>query len=119
MRVSDIREHFLSRADWVDRDKTVDRVVAGDPDADVDRCLVTWMPSLKALHGIADRDIRLLICHEPTFWNHRNDRSTTDDPKSQEKLAYIQDHNVISILRQLSKYGNKTAPNFRQGNPGT
>jgi len=42
MRVSAVLEHFLSRADWIDRAKTVDRVIAGDPDADVDRCIVTW-----------------------------------------------------------------------------
>ena len=25
-------EHFLSRADWVDREHTVDRVIVGDPE---------------------------------------------------------------------------------------
>ena len=98
MRVSDILEHFLSRADWVDRLSTVDRVIAGDPDADVDRCLVTWMPSSKALRYTVERGVRLLICHEPTFWNHRDDRPTTDDPKTQEKSAYILDHDIV-ILR--------------------
>jgi len=98
MRVSDILEHFLSRADWLDRDTTVDRVIAGDPDADVDRCLVTWMPGSKALRCVVDRDIRLLICHEPTFWNHSDDRPTADDPKSRGKSAYIQDHGIV-ILR--------------------
>ena len=97
MRASDILEHFLSLADWVDRDTTVDRVIAGDPDADVDRCLVTWMPSLKALRCMADRDIRLLICHEPTFWNHADDRPGTDDPGSHEKSAYIQDHGIVIV----------------------
>ena len=97
MRVSDILEHFLSRADWVDRDSTVDRVIAGDPGADVDRCTVTWIPSSKALRCTVDRDVRLLVCHERTFWS-RDDRPTTDDPKSQEKSAYIQDHGIV-ILR--------------------
>ena len=98
MRVSDILKHFLSRADWVDRNTTVDRVIAGDPDANFDRCLVTWMPSSKALRCMVDRDIRLMICHEPTFWNHNDDRPKADDPKSQEKLAYIQDQGIV-ILR--------------------
>ena len=98
MRATDILEHFLSRADWVDRDSTVDRVIAGDADADVDRCLVTWMPSMKALRHVVDRGIRLLICHEPTFWNHRDDRSRAEDSVSREKLTYIQAHGVL-ILR--------------------
>ena len=54
MKVSDILEHFLSRADWVNRDTTVDRVITGDPDTHVDRCLVTWMPSSKALRCAVD-----------------------------------------------------------------
>jgi hypothetical protein len=41
MRVTDILEHFLTRANWVDPEKTVDRVIVGDPNKDVDRCLVT------------------------------------------------------------------------------
>jgi putative NIF3 family GTP cyclohydrolase 1 type 2 len=98
MRVSDILEHFLSRADWVDRDTTVDRVIVGNPDADVDRCLVTWMPSFEVLRHMVDRDIRLLICHEPTFWNHWDKRPPVDDVKSFEKLAYIEDHDIV-ILR--------------------
>ena len=49
MKVTDILEHFLSRADWIDRDTTVDRVIAGDPNADVDRCRVTWMPGMVSM----------------------------------------------------------------------
>ena len=32
MKVRDVLEHFLSRAEWVDRRGTVDRVIVGDPD---------------------------------------------------------------------------------------
>jgi putative NIF3 family GTP cyclohydrolase 1 type 2 len=98
MRVSEILEHFLSRADWVDRATTVDRVIAGEAEADVDRCMVTWMPSSAALRCMVDRDIRLLICHEPTLWNHSDERRTEDQPGSREKLAYIQEHGIV-ILR--------------------
>lgn len=98
MKTSEILEHFLSHANWVDRKETVDRVIVGDPDSDFDRCMVTWMPSTNALRSMTARGIRLLICHEPTFWNHRDARPTPDDPISQEKLAYIQDHG-ITILR--------------------
>jgi len=97
MRVGDILEHFLSRSDWIDRKKTVDRVIIGDPDADVDRCMVTWMPSFKALRCVVDRGIRLLICHEPTFWNHLDDRPGAEDPGSGEKMAYMEDHDLVII----------------------
>jgi putative NIF3 family GTP cyclohydrolase 1 type 2 len=98
MKVGNVLEHFLSRADWVERDKTVDRVIVGDPAADVDRCLVTWMPGMNALRSLAERGMRLLICHEPTFWNHRDDCPVESDARAREKLAFIQAHDIV-ILR--------------------
>jgi hypothetical protein len=54
-KANDILNHFLSRAPWVNRRETVDRVIAGDPARPVDRCLVTWMPSLAALRQAVAR----------------------------------------------------------------
>jgi putative NIF3 family GTP cyclohydrolase 1 type 2 len=97
MRVSDILEHFLSRATWVDRAQTVDRVIVGDSEREVDQCFVAWMPSLSALRETARRGRRLLICHEPVFWNHRDDLG--GNPRGLvEKLRYIEDHG-LTILR--------------------
>ena len=96
MKVAEILEHFLSRADWVDRKTTVDRVIAGDAGADVSRCMVTWIPSSDALRCMIERDIRLLICHEPTFWNHPDERPA-DDAEIRDKLKYIQDHGLIVV----------------------
>ncbi len=98
MKISAILDHFLSRADWLDRSTTVDRIIAGDPDTDADHCLVTWMPSCKALRFMVDRGFRLLICHEPTFWNHLNDQPGPDDRMGRDKMAYIRDHGLV-ILR--------------------
>jgi hypothetical protein len=41
MKVKDILHHFLECADWVDPDRTDDRVIIGDQDINVDRCMVT------------------------------------------------------------------------------
>jgi putative NIF3 family GTP cyclohydrolase 1 type 2 len=97
MKANEIIGHFLSRADWVDGKRTVDRVIVGDPDADFDRCIVTWMPSMRALRHVAARGVHLLMCHEPTFWNHRDDPPTPDDAMSMEKLTYIKDHGITII----------------------
>lgn len=95
MKASAVLEHFLSRADWVNRSQTIDRIIVGDANADVDRCIVTWIASFKALRSAVERGIRLVISHEPTFWH---DSEATDDPDTHEKLAYIKDHGLI-ILR--------------------
>jgi putative NIF3 family GTP cyclohydrolase 1 type 2 len=97
MRVRDILEHFLSRAGWVNRATTVDRVIAGDAESEAGRCMVSWMPSFRILRRMVERDVRLLICHEPTFWNHRDERPE-DDAVIQEKLRFVQDHR-LAIFR--------------------
>jgi hypothetical protein len=56
MKPVDVLEHFLSRADWVDRAKTVDRIIVGDGEIDVDRCVVTWIPSMAALRAAVALD---------------------------------------------------------------
>jgi putative NIF3 family GTP cyclohydrolase 1 type 2 len=70
MRAIEINRHFLSRADWVDPDNTVDRVIAGDPEREVSRCLVTWISSFSACREAVERGVDLLITHEPTFYEH-------------------------------------------------
>jgi putative NIF3 family GTP cyclohydrolase 1 type 2 len=97
MKVNDILEHFLSRADWVDRETTVDRVIVGDTGIDVGSCLVTWMPSFKVLRQMVEQGMRLLVCHEPTFWNHL-DKHPVNDAGIQEKLKFVQEHELV-ILR--------------------
>lgn len=96
IRVGDVVEHFVSRADWVDRAKTVDRVIAGDPAKGVDRCLVTWMPGFRALETMVERGVELLVCHEPTFWNH-GDNQPDDDPEVGRKRAFIEDHDLAIV----------------------
>jgi putative NIF3 family GTP cyclohydrolase 1 type 2 len=97
MKINDILEHFLSHADWVDRETTVDRVIVGDAGTEVGSCLVTWMPSFSVLRHMVEREMRLLVCHEPTFWNHWDERPS-DDAGIQAKLNFIQDHELV-ILR--------------------
>lgn len=97
MIVTDILEHFLTRSTWVNPEKTVDRVIAGDPDKDVDRGLVTWMPNMKALRYAVDKGYELIICHEPTFWNHLDDIPEAS-PRTKDKVDFIEENRLI-ILR--------------------
>ena len=97
MKVKDILEHFISRADWVNPENTVDRVIIGDPEKDVKRCLVTWMPGFSAVRHAVEESYDLLLCHEPTFWNHKND-NPANNPYTQEKYTYIKNAG-LTILR--------------------
>jgi putative NIF3 family GTP cyclohydrolase 1 type 2 len=97
MIVSEILQHFLERSDWVNLEKTVDRVIVGDPDKDVDRCLVTWMPNMNALHYAVEKGYKFIICHEPTFWNHFDDIPEAS-PRTKDKITFIKKH-ALTIIR--------------------
>ncbi len=96
MKAADIVGHFLSQASWVQPGKTVDRVIVGDENAEFSRCVVSWMPSMAALEEMVRRDVRLMICHEPTFWNH-HDQIPGDDPAIAQKVAFIRAHGLTII----------------------
>jgi putative NIF3 family GTP cyclohydrolase 1 type 2 len=106
MKASDIRRHFLSVASWVDPDNTVDRIIIGDPEAEVTRLLVTWISSFPAVRSAVEGGYQMLVTHEPTFWVHANEMETVEKwiPQStkgeaaQRKRRYIEQHGLV-ILR--------------------
>ncbi len=106
MKADDIRRHFLSIADWVDPEVTVDRIIVGDPDAKVDRALVSWIASFHAVEEAVARGCQMVITHEPTFWVHANELPSVEqwDPDSvmyaaaERKRRYIEEHGLV-VLR--------------------
>jgi putative NIF3 family GTP cyclohydrolase 1 type 2 len=97
MLAKDILEHFLSNSPWVDLEKTVDRVIVGDSDVDVDTCVVCWIPSTANLKKAAEMGAKLFVTHEPTFWDHWDDKPG-NTPASADKLAMI-NHMGMTIVR--------------------
>ncbi len=97
MNVQAIYEHLLSKAPWVDRATTVDKIIIGDPELDVDACVVTWIPSSQNLMRAAKLGVKLVVTHEPTFWQHVQDHRDFD-AEAQEKAAMI-DELGITVLR--------------------
>ena len=97
MLVKDMLQHFLSRSAWVDSASTVDQIIVGDGDLDVDRCAVCWIPSSANICRASEMGVKLLVTHEPTFWNHCDD-GARNDSGCQNKLAMINDLGM-TILR--------------------
>ena len=99
MKASEILEHFLSRAAWVDHAHTVDRIIIGDPEREVDRCLVTWISSFAAVRNAVKKGLHLLITHEPTFYHHAQELEHIDASAiAREKQRYVAEHG-LTILR--------------------
>jgi len=74
---------------------TVDTLKAGDPTTKVTGIATTFLDTMDVLREAVRRGDNLLISHEPTFYNHRDDRSKLlADPVFQEKLAFIEAHHL-------------------------
>jgi len=50
--------------------KTVDRVIAGDPNQTVTGIAVCWMPYSESLRKAAQLGANTVVTHEPTFYDH-------------------------------------------------
>jgi putative NIF3 family GTP cyclohydrolase 1 type 2 len=75
---------------------TVDTVKAGDPATPVTGIATTFLDTMDVLREAARRGDNLVITHEPTFYNHRDDTAFfKDDPVYREKLAFIEAHHMV------------------------
>ena len=75
---------------------TVDTVKAGDPSTPVTGIATTFMDTMDVLREASRRGENLVITHEPSFYNHRDDTAFfTNDPVYQEKLTFIQQHHMV------------------------
>ncbi len=97
MRIGEILDYFLEGSPWITPGDTVDRIIYGDPRRDVSQAIVVWIPDMNVLRYAATENISLIICHEPTFWNHHDVISAASE-NIKTKLAFIREHD-LAILR--------------------
>ncbi len=75
---------------------TVDTLKAGDPATPVTGIATTFLDTMAVLQEAAKRGDNLIVTHEPTFYNHRDDTSAfQQDPVYLEKLHFIQQHHLV------------------------
>lgn len=76
--------------------ETVDRIVAGRPEAPVRGIATTMMATLAVLQRAARDGRNLVVTHEPTFYSHQD---TTEplaaDPTYQAKQRFIAQHDLV------------------------
>jgi putative NIF3 family GTP cyclohydrolase 1 type 2 len=83
-------------APWMS--KTVDTFKAGNPDTQVTGIAVTMMATLDVLQRAAANGQNLIITHEPTFFNHYDDKPEGMDENDavwKEKRAFIEQHGLV------------------------
>jgi len=75
---------------------TVDTIKAGDSSTAVTGIATTFLDTMDVLREASRRGANLVITHEPTFYNHRDDTAFfAADPVYREKLAFIQQHHMV------------------------
>ena len=76
--------------------ETVDTVKAGDPTTPVTGIVTTFLDTMEVLKEANRRGLNLVITHEPTFYNHRDNTAFfANDPVYKEKLAFIEQHHMV------------------------
>jgi putative NIF3 family GTP cyclohydrolase 1 type 2 len=75
---------------------TVDTLKAGDPNTVVTGIATTFMDTYTVLEQAVADGKNLIITHEPTFYNHRDDISMlAGDAVQTQKLEYIRQHHLV------------------------
>lgn len=86
-------EHRYAEAPPAD---TVDTLKGGDPSTPVTGIATTFLDTMDVLREAVKRGDNLIITHEPTFYNHRDETAAfANDPVYKEKMAYIVEHHVV------------------------
>ena len=75
---------------------TVDTLKGGDPSTPVKGIATTFLDTMAVLREAVRRGDNLIITHEPTFYNHRDEtKDFANDPVYKEKLAFIEQHHLV------------------------
>ena len=75
---------------------TVDTLKGGDPSTPVTGVATTFLDTMDVLRETVKRGDNLIITHEPTFYNHRDEtKDFLDDPVYKAKRVYIEEHHLV------------------------
>ena len=75
---------------------TVDVIKAGDPQTTVIGIVTTMFATMDVLKKAVAMNCNLIICHEPVFYNHRDETTQfQNDPVFIEKKKFIDDNKLV------------------------
>ncbi|MBV8631029.1 MAG: Nif3-like dinuclear metal center hexameric protein [Silvibacterium sp.] len=90
------------------REQTVDRMIAGSPDAPVMGIATLMMATLEMIERAQVAGKNMVITHEPTFWSHQDDVSQLkDDALYKYKLDFIEKNKMAVFHFHDHWHGHK------------
>ena len=106
MKANDLLDKILVLSPWVDRNKTVDKIIDGNPNKELKNVLVVWRCSQETLKIAANGKYDGIIVHEPTYYFHENEAdelSALPDDNPIKETALNKQHiirdNDITVIR--------------------
>jgi putative NIF3 family GTP cyclohydrolase 1 type 2 len=78
---------------------TVDTIKAGNPDQPVTGIVTTMFATIDIIKEAANRKANFIIAHEPTFYNHRDDKNWVANNDIVAKKAALLDQHKIAVWR--------------------
>ena len=79
-------------------EKSVDRVIYGDPGAAVKGIAVAWMPYRQTVVAAAQAGANVMVVHEPTFYQHWDlDGEPADQAQVEAKKRLLEEHGITVI----------------------
>ena len=96
LTASDVVERIKANVGVPWSERTVDSIIAGDPDTVVRGIATTMMATLDVIERAAAENKNFLVTHESTFFSHRDDVSQLgDDPMYRLKREAIEGHDMV------------------------
>jgi putative NIF3 family GTP cyclohydrolase 1 type 2 len=103
--VEQMKKHLT--CDWAK--ETVDTFKAGDPGQEVTGIACTFMATVDVLKQAADQGCNLVVTHEPTYYNHLDQKDLLEnDPVYAAKQAIIEEHKLVVF--RFHDHWHRTSP---------
>ena len=79
--------------------ETVDTIKAGGPDQKVTGIITTMFATIDVINEAVKRNINFIIAHEPTFYNHTDDKDWVKDNSIVKQKQALLDKHSITVWR--------------------
>lgn len=96
MKASDLNAYLKSLAP--EREKTVDRIIIGDPGTVVKKIGTAWMPYWATCRQAVEQGVNVLVVHEPTFYTHLDMDGPQHYPETiADKKRWLEETGLVII----------------------
>lgn len=94
--IQEVVDALLSAVPGTPFPDTVDTFKTGDPAQKVTGIVTTFMANYRTIQKTVELGANLIITHEPTFYNHRDETAwLEDDPVYQAKRRLLDAHGIV------------------------